>query len=73
MKPVKKDDSPKHGTHREAPFAPQGNPESREPENRPAKPTHEKTPEKDRPKVDTPDKNTKSDSTGFNPDDWVIP
>ncbi len=76
-KPVKKDDSPKHGTHREAPFAPQknpdGNPESRESENRPAKPTHEKKPEKDRPRVDAPDKNTRSDSTGFNPDDWVIP
>ena len=76
-KPVKRDDSPKHGTGREAPVArqrkPEGNPESRESEIRPAKPTQEKKPEKDRPKMDAPDKNSKSDSTGFNPDDWVIP
>ena len=46
--------------------------ESRESGKRPSKPTQETKPEKDRPKVDSPD-NSKRESKGFNPDDWVIP
>ena len=76
VKSAKGDESPKPQADESTPIAPPKNSgvknESRESGNRSSKLTQETKPEKGRPKVDAPD-NSKRESKGFNPDDWVIP